>query len=393
MSVQDKINRILWDRRIYTIPSSVDRPTNMDHVIFRDPSLEDRNFYLFIRETEELRARSQGVSTEGELIENARQGGYWTHEDEEIEAKSEDHLSFLRSEFEAKKKFKARQNIIKFQIDDVLAKQEQVTKKKNEFRFNSAEYMAHEIAVFALLRRVLLDLDGKLLLTSEDTFLFFKQNYPSLLYVLVQEMMSEGLLEIVDIREIARSVEWRLIWVLSKENLPSVFGRQIGDLTLNHRLLIYWSRIYDSAFESTEPPDHSIINDNEQFDNWLANRDTGSKIKTVNSEHQEYGRILDGYYIENCSCGMKAKNKGKGLGERTPHADTCLYGVWKAYTEEERQAEAEKIYKKNSNVIRKTMDNEQEKVLKRGVVEEHNLRDKKSRELFGLESKIIKKYR
>lgn len=393
MSVQDKINRLLWDRRIFTIPNTVDRPPNMDHVIFRDPTLEDRNFYLFTRDVEELRARSLGVSTEGELMENARQGGYWGTVEEEIEAKSEEHLAFLRSELEAKKKFRARQNIIKIQIEDVMAKQEWVRRKHDEFRLNSAEYMAHEIAAFALLRRVLLDLDGKPILAQDDTFLFFKNHYLSLLYVLVQEMMTEGLFEIIDIREIARSVEWRLIWSLSRENLPSIFGRPIGNLTLNHRLLIYWSRIYDSAFESHEPPESDIINDNERFDDWLAHKDVGAKKKEEGSDHQENGQVLDGHYVEECSCGAKVKNKGRGLGEKTQHANTCLYGTWHQYTALEKQQAAQKIYGRNSGMIRKLIDSEQESVLRKGVVEEQHLRDKRSRELIGLDSKIIKRNR
>jgi len=392
MSVQDNINKVLWNRRIVTIPDHVDRPPGLDYVVLRDLTVEDRNLYLFIKSTEEKRAKRDGVPSEKELMANAREGGYWGQFEDEVEAKSEDHLAFLRAELEAKKKFKARQNIIKLQIEDVLAKQEAVSRKRTEFRMNSAEYSAHEFASFALLRRVTLDIYGQEVFKDEQEFLVYKNNYLVFLYYLIQEIMNEGILPTKDIRAVAKSTEWRLIWVLSRENLPAIFNRPLGDLTLNHRLLIYWSRIYDSAFERAEPPSQEIVNDDEKFDNWLVEKDTGSKVKEDGaSDYQEEGRMIEGYFVNDCYCGMKAKNKGRGLGERLPHESTCPYGKWHQNTPEEKAKVAERIYSKNKPGMRKFMDSEIENVSRRGLIEEQHLRGKKSRELLGLETKVIKK--
>lgn len=392
MSVQDDINRILWDRRIVTIPDYIDRPPGLDHVVLRDIKIEDRNIYQFIRDTELNKAIAEGVRSEQELLAFAREGGYWGKFEDEIEAKSDDHLAFLQAEFEAKKKFKARQNIIKLQIEDVIAKKEAVSKKRTEFRINSAEYVAHEFASFALLRRVAYDLNGKQLFSNEQDFVHYKNSYIIFLYYLVQEMMNEGFLSIKNIRAIAKSTEWRLIWVLSRENLPAIFNRPVGDMNVNHRMLIYWSRIYDSAFERPEPPSNEIINDDERFDNWLVEKDTGSKVKEDRaSDHQEEGRMIEGYYVEDCYCGMKAKNKGKGLGERMPHAAHCLYGTWHENTPEERAKIAQRIYGRNNPSVRKFISSELDNVERKGVIEEQHLRGKKSREVLGLETKVVKK--
>ena len=381
----------MWNRRIITIPGTIEKPDNLDHVILYDPNLDDRNMYLLICDIEEKRARDSGVSTEAELLQNARFGGYWGSIEEDIEAKAEGHLVFLQSEFEAKKKFRSRQNIIQLQIDDTIAKQTWVKHKRAEFRLFSAEYIAHEIAAFFMLRRLLRNMDNKLILADDDTFLYFKNNYHDFLYFCVQDMMQEGGINTQEIREIARSVEWRLIWTLSRENLSSIFNRPIGDLSLKHRLLIYWSRIYDSALESHEPPDMETINNDERFNDWLAHRDVGANKKTDDSGHKEQGQVVDGHYIENCTCGAKSQNQKRGLGEKLPHDNICLYGTWHQYTAEEKLSASQRIYGRNNANVRKFIDKEQENVSKKGLIEEQHLRGKKSRELLGFDSKVIRK--
>src|SRR6185503_8049298 len=100
---------------------------------------------------------------------------------------------------------------------------------------------------------------------------------------------------------------------------------------------------------------------------------------------------IEGYFVNDCYCGMKAKNKGRGLGESLPHESTCPYGKWHQNTPEEKAKVAERIYSKNKPGMRKFMDSEIENVSRRGLIEEQHLRGKKSRELLGLETKVIKK--
>lgn len=377
-------------------PPELEAPPDVEYVVLRDLSLEDRNYYLFIRDLEEKKARQDGVPTEGELMEKAREGGYWGKEEDDIESRADEHIAFLEAEFEAKKKFRSRQNIIKLQIEDAQEKKRWVQRKKLEIKQHSAEYLAHEIACFKLLRRVAYRPDDQPLIADDTAFLSLKREYPTFLYFMVQEMMEEGILDTPTLREIARSVEWRLVWSLSRENLPAIFDRSVGDLTINHRMLIYWSRVYDSAFESPEPPEDEIINDDERFDEWLADRDLERKERAgeiVNrsktSHHQEQGHVLDGEYVEKCTCGMKKANAGKGLGERMPHATTCLYGTWHQYSPEEKEAKARRVYGRNPSGIRKTLDAEQERVLRSGTVEEQHLRGKKTRTMLGMPTKVI----
>ena len=378
------------------IPDDVSKPDDIDYVILKDITLEDRNMYLVTRDLEERVARKSGVSTEGELMQQARKGGFWGEDEDDIEARADDHIAFLKAEFQAKAKFRSRQNIIKVQLADAEAKKEYVQNKRNQLKQMSAEYLAHEIASFSLLRRIAFKPDNTPLIPDDETFMFLKEEYLIFLYFLIQEMMNEGFMEVSDLREIARSTEWRLVWVLSRENLPAIFGRPVSDLTLNHKMLIYWSRVYDSAFETHEPPEDHVIQDDDLFDEWLADRDLerrdrGSNLnKSSTSDHQEQGAMLDGEYVEKCICGAKRANAGKGLGERLPHADNCLYGTWHQFTAAEKEERARRIYKRNSTRVREVLDREQDQVLNKGMVEEQNLRGKKTRSMLGMPTKVIK---
>lgn len=392
MSVQEKINRILWDRRLITFPPGLETPTDLEYVFLKDLTLNDRNFYTMIRDIEEHKSKLEGVPTEQDCMDAARQSGYWGKIEDEIETKADEHIAFLEAEFESKKKFKSRQNIIKLQIEDALAKKAWVQKKRNEFRLHSAEYLAHEIATFKLLRRVALKPDESLLFPDDNTFLNIKRDYFQFVYFLIHELMSEGVWDIPSIREIARSVEWRMFWTLSRENLPAIFNRPIGDITFNQKLLIYWSRVYDSAFETHEPPEKEVIDDDNAFDQWLANRDLHKeeeKLDTPVQKHAEHGQVLDGEYIDTCTCGAKAQNKGKYLGEKLPHAATCPFGTWYRYTPEERDERARMIYGRNSKSIREIINREQDNVQSKGLVQEQHLRGKKTRHMLGLKTNVI----
>ena len=177
MSIQENINRLLWDRRLILLPEQMEVPAELEYVVLKDLTLDDRNYYLFVRDLEEHKARADGVSTEGEIMRNARESGYWTNDDEDVAQRADDHIAFLEGEFQAKAKFKSRQNIIKLQIDDARAKKEYVEQKRNGLKQQTAEYLAHEIASFMLLRRVAYRQDGTLLITDDASYLDFKENY------------------------------------------------------------------------------------------------------------------------------------------------------------------------------------------------------------------------
>ena len=88
--------------------------------------------------------------------------------------------------------------------------------------------------------------------TVQDVLAYWKQN-----------MLSEGKL-----REIASSEPWRGIWSAGKKE-GSIFGRCSSELTVEQRILIGWSMMYDSIGDSPEAPPDRIVEDNDALDGWL----------------------------------------------------------------------------------------------------------------------------
>jgi hypothetical protein len=392
MSAQEKLQQILWDRRYLQVPEEY-APPGVDYVLIKDMTIEDRNIYAFVRRKELELARKQGVKTESELLIDAKNIGLWNAEDDLVLAKADEHIEFLESE-QKRQKFLARKKSLQVQIDSILEKKRLTQSKRNEYFINSAEYYASEVAACTLIRRVICNLDGTLFWPNDTSFLFSKQTNLAFIIYLTNEVLSEGILPIDEIREMARYPEWRLTWVLQRENLHTIFNRTVGDLTINQKLLIYWSRIYDSAFESAEPPSADVVNNDEQFDEWLANKELSQKDTSENKrlgakDHNERMQLLDGEYSETCNCGAKAKNIGKGLGERTRHTQTCPWGTFRKYTQAEREQVARQTYARNTDRVRTLLDKEQQTIIEKGEIEEHRLRGTKTRHILGMKTDVV----
>src|SRR5689334_1214762 len=394
MSVQEKIQQLLWDKRYVFVPEEV-RALDLEYVLIKDMTVEDRNLYSFVRMRELDSARKQGVPTEAEIMVQAKAAGFWTAEDDLILSKADEHIAFLKGEL-SRQKFLARKKSLQADIDNTIEKKNTVQSKKGGYFVLSAEYLASEIAASTLIRRLVLRIDGSQLWKDDSSFLLFKQNHLGFVVFITNEVLSEGLMPIDEIREVARDPEWRLTWTLQRENLPGIFGRKISDLTLSQKLLIYWSRVYDSAFEGSEPPSSEVINDDDKFDEWLANRDLAreeqsDKKRLGAKDHQERMQLLDGEYSEVGNCGAKAKNVGKGLGERVQHTRTCPWGTFRKYTSQEKEQIARQTYSRNTDRVRTMLEKEQQVIVEKGQIEEHHLRDKKTRHVYGMKTDIVSK--
>ena len=393
----DKISSILLDRRYVLLPKKIKKPENCDFVIIKSPSAEEKAFLSFVEKNALESAIDDGVLKELELFELAKSAGLWTEEDAKILANIDSHISFLQNQFD-KEKFQAKKNIIKKQITSAKETKEKTLAKSIDFRGKSAEYLAGEIKIYQSIITLTFNKFNEKVWKSEEQFLNDRVEYSDFITFIANEIMSEGYIGEKQIREIARSNEWRIMWILGKDNPSSIFNKKISDFDANQKVLCYWSKVYDSAFEDPNRPSDEIVNDDYEFDLWMANRhlsneeerkDQKSKIKT-SGNHHEYANILDGEYIEVCTCGAE-KQKPKGLGERTPHANTCLYGTWKYFSQEEKDAIADQINNRNSPQVKAILNKEQEKISTSGVIEEQTLRDKKSRLKLGAQNNVVSK--
>jgi len=383
-TVQDILNYILWDRRLVLLPDG-------NALVILNPTLEDKNRATLEKQIVMRQASIMELPSEDIIFKNAREGGEWTEEDDLIIKEAENHIKFLESE-KARHKSAARKSGLDKQIEETKNKLALAMEKKQNLSTLSAEYMGNEAQVFALIKATVRKMDGLPLFDENNGVAKLKESDGGLIATLIREVMTEGVLPHSEIRKAARSIEWRMVWTLNRENLAALFGTLPANLSFNQRMLVYWSRVYDMAYESTEKPDDDIIQDDEKFDTWLKNRnedktDSEKLKKTGGTDHHEKGVILDGYYVDECTCGV-ADIKVKGHGERPRHANTCFYGTYRKYTREEKNKIADGIYARNSRRIQMLQTQEQMKVAEVGLIDEKDLRTKKSRMLLGSNQEV-----
>ena len=204
------------------------------------------------------------------------------------------------------------------------------------------------------------------------------------------------------IRELARSGLWRIKWIASKKNrgVKTLFGSEMYDLTMDQFRLVYWSQIYDSAFEAMEPPSDNVINNDKLFDSWLEEQSKKREQENKKSEFekkldkqkgngQEVGFSTDGYYSEECTCGVKNMKERRGH----LHATSCPYGVFIYYNKQKSQEVADEIQSANPDAIRKLLADEQRRLADSNIdgIEEQNLRKDKIRSALGMNTKMHKK--
>ncbi len=252
----------------------------------------------------------------------------------------------------------------------------QLLTARNTILLNSAEFLANESAATYLLWECLRTYDdAHLWPTFQDM-----ENQDDIAYIAeLQNLFTEASKdqELIDIRAMAKLPHWRVRWKSVDGDLSSLFGRTAQDLTNDQFLLVYWSSIYDSVYESFERPPDRVIQDDDSLDEWLEQQaekrerevsqkfygkstTSGGNKKSKIDDASEVYKVIEGYYDDK--------------------------GVFKRYTEEERWQEIERIRKLNSSHTRAIKQREEKRLAKTpGIfVQEHELRKRKEdREAMG----------
>ncbi len=389
LTVQDRIHRLLWDRRILAIPKEI---SPISAVIIKNPSLKDYNYSLFLKENIYEECIANGVPTETEILITAKESGYWTADEEDLIKRIDDYVEGLKDKL-GREKLTVRIKKIKKQITEAQTERDNLAARRKDLLKNTAEYLSYENAVFNLLPKCVLDIEENPLWKTDEDFTRDRRENPVLVSYIANHVIQHDMMTTADMRSVARSPDWRALWTMSRENLAGLFEQSIGTLRVEQKVLLFWSRLYDSVYEDMERPDEEVIEDDEALDEWLTNRhekreDKSSKPKPIKTghDHAENMVVLDGYHSEECTCGT-AKIKVLGHGERPKHATNCPWGVWIRYTEEEKFELAQRVYSKNNMNVRKVMESHHSTVAEHGTIKEQQLRSRKTRMMLGLGTK------
>jgi hypothetical protein len=106
-------------------------------------------------------------------------------------------------------------------------------------------------------------------------------------------IISHNQIDISIFRIIARHEKWKNYWSTNKEN---IFNKSVIDWTVVQRTLVIFTKFYDSAFENSDCPPDSVINDDDMFDGWLIIQKRASEKQ---KEKNRAEKLLEGKNIGN----------------------------------------------------------------------------------------------
>lgn len=228
--------------------------------------------------------------------------------------------------------FKGKARSVKRELHRCSQMLSHLLQKKYDIFGNTLEYIAEQKRLHNIVGIVTEDLDGNAIWRIEE---FQDEIDHELIEILCASYVEREQISVANIREIARSYLWRYRWSIGKNNVISLFGRDLKDMTPPQSVLVFWSEVYDSAFESMEPPPRSVVDDDEQFDAWLDKQSKEIEKKQSASYYKvkqdfkgnEKFVVVEGYYDNE--------------------------GIWRPYTQEEKNKMADMAYEQNPILIRK----------------------------------------
>jgi len=254
--IGEVLDAIAWAHRIVTV--------NDEQYVFRPLSLQDRNIANHIHLEALKKGREDGLKLRDVLRNEAIRKGIWKiHHDNDLKILKEE-LEKKRPEREKlEQQSKSKRNaptalvLLKKRMDFVektISDLDQVYISCIELP--SLEYYAEQARAHYAIGQATLRFPSMTRKWSDHNALL-AENDTDLIHRLVNEYYRLEIADESTIRAAARSPVWRIKWSGSKKNggVKTLFGRDMYDLTMDQFRLVYWSQIYDSAFESMTPQD------------------------------------------------------------------------------------------------------------------------------------------
>jgi hypothetical protein len=226
--------------------------------------------------------KDQGVFTLEESYGQLIKDGGWTEQDDKKIISFEKDIKIFEDELKNVKFYKEKERALRLSVDKAKEELKKLILKKNQLLLSTAEFLA--------------SLAKKRWLISKTTTIV-KSEYsdiltiPNFLDVLVVYYYDKNCLPDRQIRELARTDPWRLYWIVSKNTGTPLFGGSSVDMTDLQYSLVFWSKLYDFAFESMDRPTHDIIVDDDKFDIWYKKE--CDKIESENKKRNIQGQTND----------------------------------------------------------------------------------------------------
>lgn len=394
--ITEIIDAIAWAHRII--------PTQDEQYVFRPLSLQDRNISNHIHAEALRRGKEMGHKTKEELKRDALRKGVWKpHFDNDLKLLKEELKLALEEQAKFEQQIKGKRQTssalitLRKRLDFLRDTVEQIEQVQSScIELPSLEYYAEQERAHYAVSQATLCFPSMARKWATFNHLLDEEN-TVLVHTLVNAYYRMEIADESTIRSAARSPVWRIKWSGAKKNggVKTLFGRDMYDLTLDQFRLVYWSQIYDSAFDSMEPPSDEVVADDKLFDAWLDEQSEkrkqsknkaslDKKLKEINGH--EVGMMVDGFYSTDCNCGVKEMKNAR----LHKHANSCPNGVFFYYKtdDQKKQKQIESIQSANPEHIRRLLAREQETMAKSGVIAEQDLRGDNTRAVLGMPTKL-----
>lgn len=342
--------------------------TSKGMVWFHFTTIEDRIVSRNLYDIKLAQCKAQDIPTSEEMLELYIQQGLW----DEAKDKNIEVLPSMIEEVQDRlvgEKNRVKRQKLERWLDSLNIRYTELLQDRNTRVANSAEFIAHDHSTLYLVWASVHDLHGNRLW---ETFDDMQTDHESVDYIneLVElYLFNMGDMDESEIRYLARSTVWRVRWSTYQNSASELFGRVAKNLSNDQFMLIYWSQVYDSVYESFERPPEDIINNDEALDRWLLQENEKRK--------REIGQRF--YGKSDTKENSKINNASEVFKVVTGEYDDD--GVYRPYTPEERHEKVEKIKNLNSPRARAIKAAEEEKLRNSpGVfIQEHELRKGKTR--------------
>ncbi len=283
--VEKAIRQILWGRSYLSVKNAADEPHDF---LMRLLSTVEQAQADMIRNQNLEKSKNLGIITEMELLGVLTERGLWSDADDKAirqfrkQAKLEREDSNTIFRYDKHNRMRAQKRAKKYELAS-----NRIEERKLSMLAASAEQMADLERMLWIIQKVTYKDDDALVWPSPTDM---RQETDRILLTRLMNRYNETLFDMTDLRRMARSPQWRFRWNASKTDITGLFGVSFRDLDLNQDMLVYWSQVYDSAFEAMEQPDSMTLENDEAFDQWLKNQAKERRSSSKNSKSDVFGK-------------------------------------------------------------------------------------------------------
>ena len=370
------LNNILWGRRYISVEDANEKTHTL---IAKDLELQDKIWIDFIYKQALASGKAQKLIPSSELAVFLDNCGVWTKKDN----KEIQNLKISLSKIEQTLKTDVSKR--EYQFSTKLKKT--LTAELNKKSGIKANHFINSLETCANSERINATVFSYLYTTSNTRYWQEWQNFLDETDGIFIKNATIGIFDrkpvsLKQLRALARSPQWRFRWAAYKTS-GDLFGKPLMELTNDQDSLVYWSQVYDAAFESLDRPSQSVIEDDDALDKWFEDQAKKRKTKEVESGKNDIGKIGTRNLWRHSEVGIITNPDARADMNRSAKLGIAK-NTYIPTTQE--------VNELNSPLARKFKQHQEKKIKRYGVIEERDLRsDANSRRAIGSTDAIVKR--